>query len=48
MFKEDPTEAYHNYAMKWDPDGVDYYMDDTFMQRFTTDQVRNESTVVRG
>jgi len=37
-FQEDPTEAYHNYAMKWDPDGVDYYMNDVFMQRFTTDQ----------
>jgi len=24
--------------MKWDPDGVDYYMNDVFMQRFTTDQ----------
>ena len=48
VFKEDPTEAYHNYAMKWDPNGVDYYMDDAFMQRFTTDQVRNESTTYAG
>ena len=23
-FPEDPTETYINYAMKWDPDGVDY------------------------
>jgi len=38
-FQEDPTESYHNYAMRWDPDGVDYYMNDVFMQRFTTDQM---------
>jgi len=38
QFLEDPTEEYHNYAMQWDPDGVDYYMNDVFMQRFTTDQ----------
>jgi len=37
-FPEDPTEVYSNYAMKWDPDGVDYYMNDVFMHRFTTDQ----------
>ena len=37
-FPSDPTERYINYAMKWDPDGVDYYMDDVFMHRFTTDQ----------
>jgi len=37
-FVEDPTEKYHNYAMQWDPDGVDYYMNDIFMHRFTTDQ----------
>jgi len=38
-FVEDPTEAFHNYAMKWDPDGVDYYMNDVFMHRFTPDQM---------
>jgi len=38
-FEVDPTENYHNYAMKWDPDGVDYYMNDVFMQRFTTEQL---------
>ena len=32
-FPSDPTERYINYAMKWDPDGVDYYMDDVFMHR---------------
>jgi len=37
-FPSDPTETYMNYAMKWDPDGVDYYMNDVFMHRFTTDQ----------
>ena len=39
QFPRDPTESYINYAMQWDPDGVDYYMDDVFMQRFTTDQM---------
>jgi len=38
-FPEDPTEKYIDYAMKWDPDGVDYYMDNVFMHRFTTDQM---------
>jgi hypothetical protein len=38
-FRDDPTERFINYAMKWDPDGVDYYMDDVFMHRFTTDQM---------
>ena len=38
-FRDDPTERFINYAMKWDPDGVDYYMDDVFMHRFTTDQL---------
>lgn len=38
-FVEDPTEEYHNYAMQWDPDGVDYYMNDVFMQRMTTEQM---------
>ncbi|KAL3916178.1 MAG: hypothetical protein SGPRY_006932 [Prymnesium sp.] len=38
-FKSDPTERYIDYAMKWDPDGVDYYMDDVFMHRFTTEQL---------
>jgi len=36
-FPRDPTEHYIDYAMKWDPDGVDYYMDNVFMHRFTTD-----------
>ena len=45
-FPSDPTERYINYAMKWDPDGVDYYMDDVFMHRFTTDQVRRASDQV--
>jgi len=39
QFVEDPTEKYHNYAMRWDPDGVDYYMNDVFMQRITTEQL---------
>jgi len=38
-FEFDPTEHYTNYAMKWEPDGVDYYMNDVFMHRFTTDQM---------
>ena len=38
QFPRDPTEEYMNYAMKWDPDGVDYYMNDVFMHRFTTEQ----------
>jgi hypothetical protein len=38
-FPEDPTDVFMNYAMKWDPDGVDYYMNDVFMHRFTTDQL---------
>ena len=38
-FPDDPTEMFINYAMKWDPDGVDYYMNDVFMHRFTTDQL---------
>lgn len=39
QFLEDPTEKYMNFAMKWDPDGVDYYMNDVFMHRFTTDHL---------
>ena len=39
QFLEDPTEEFHNYAMQWDPDGVDYYMNDVFMHRFTPDQM---------
>ena len=39
QFPEDPTEVYMNYAMRWDPDGVDYWMNDVFMHRFTTDQM---------
>jgi len=38
-FQKNPTDVFINYAMQWDPDGVDYFMDDVFMHRFTTDQM---------
>lgn len=38
-FKDDPTERFIDYGMRWDPDGVDYYMDGEFMHRFTRDQL---------
>jgi len=34
-FERDPTEDYHTYAMRWEPDGVDYYMDGVFMNALT-------------
>jgi len=38
-FTDDPTERFIDYGMRWDPDGVDYYMDGRFMHRFTKDQL---------
>ena len=38
-FKDDPTERFVDYVMEWEPDGVSYWMDGKFMQRFTKDQV---------
>jgi len=38
-FPDDPTERFIDYGMRWDPDGVDYYMDGKFMHRFTRDQL---------
>jgi len=39
IYKEDPTDIFITYTMKWEPEGVSFYMDDVFMLRFTKEQL---------